>query len=243
MFHGLSRWTLNIIILACLVLIVWIEFADGNRENQPLEPLNLAPLPQQKWTHWNSLEGVSVYWQSLLSNRLIVIIKQEDQAKRYELDAIDWANGLKEEIEQRPKSAPASLTLMGPLNDQEMASASAYLISELTLLPLKQTDFDPDCQLDFAAGAYWWNMQMGKSLAAPAEINDSSLPSRAEWQEFRVQATKNIRRMLLNPDSAIDIKSELTYYQWPTGYLAKLYSGLGKAQKEAPLEYKACLQK
>ena len=44
MLQGLSRKSLNIIILVCLVVITWLNLAGGEDQEPPLEPLALPPL-------------------------------------------------------------------------------------------------------------------------------------------------------------------------------------------------------
>lgn len=239
MFHGLSRWTLNILIIVCLLIIVVIHFANQTNENQPLQPLELPPLPEQQWHRWQTYEGVEVSWQTHLSDSLVVAIATAKGTERFSVSSHDWTAELQTSLKILSKNKEGALVLLGPLNKEDMRNAAAFVINKIGLRAVADGQKNT-CRDRHPAGAVWWEAQGTEPTAAFLEEGFIS-PIREDWQAFRSKSAVGLREQWLNPESSVDIQLQVTYHQWPADYVAKLYQGLALSQKEAPLRYAECL--
>ncbi|TNC92647.1 MAG: hypothetical protein CSH36_03430 [Thalassolituus sp.] len=240
MLNGLSRRSLNVIIIGSMLLIVWINLRNSG-EDATLEPLTLAPLPAQQWQLWDSSEGVPLRWQTLRSDTLTIAISgAEGYRLHLSIPAENWASALKDAAPSLPAARAAGIALQGPLSDEEMRSSAAWLIHHLQLkAPLSRAG--QQCQLSYPAGAYWFNDQTNASWGTPAPVNGAALPDNAQWAGFREAATRSLRKDWLSPTRSIDIQSELAYHRWPENYLQALYQDLGSAQPDSAALYAACI--
>ncbi|MEK9766667.1 MAG: hypothetical protein VW274_09340, partial [Thalassolituus sp.] len=66
-------------------------------------------------------------------------------------------------------------------------------------------------------------------------------PAREEWQAFRSEELKQLRRQWLSEHGSIDIALDLAYHRAPDDYLERLYSDLATSQKSAPRALAECL--
>ena len=124
MFHGLSRRTLNALIIGCLLIITVINLSFTTDEDSPLEPVDAPPLADTGWHLWHSNKGVPVYWQATASSSLQISITGEDHyAFRTQVPASEWASHLATQITPIAAPRPAGLALQGPLTGVEMQQA------------------------------------------------------------------------------------------------------------------------
>ncbi|MEK9712090.1 MAG: hypothetical protein VW258_05960 [Thalassolituus sp.] len=126
MFHGLSRRTLNALIIGCLLIITAINLNELNKEDSPLEPINAAPLPDTGWKPWQTREGTLGIMQSVASDSVIIVIRsgQEDMAT-LALPAADWAESLKVNLSGLVVTEPAVAAIKGPLSASELLQGAA----------------------------------------------------------------------------------------------------------------------
>ena len=243
MFHGLSRRTLNALIIGCLLIITVINLSFTTDEDSPLEPLDAPPLADTGWHLWHSNKGVPVYWQATASSSLQISITGEDHyAFRTQVPASEWASHLATQITPIAAPRPAGLALQGPLTGVEMQQAASFIIQKLSLTtpdtPGKETS---SCQQAYPAGALWWNRERGAGVAQPAASGSKPAPTREAWASFRENEIKRLRREWLNPVSAIDIAAELAYHQRPEEYFLQLYQALAVSQRTEPEAFAQCL--
>ena len=256
MFHGLSRRTLNALIIGCLLIITYLNLSTTPDEDTPLEPLTLAPLPETGWHLWYSREGVPVYWQSNAEDSLRIAVQgDEDVSFKTRVNGQDWATALKARLMNSDSDFAAGIALQGPLSETELKQAASYLISTLQLTP-PPTRMS-ECRQQHPAGALWWNREQGKSTVSDVDLPASvlstgdaqaaiqpamqsqGLPDRDAWQAFRSGEAKRLRREWLSP-AAIDIAADLAYHRWPENDLKHLYQTLATAQRDAPHAFALC---
>ena len=243
MFHGLSRRTLNALIIGCLLIITVINLNFTTNEDTPLEPLDAPPLADTGWHLWHSNKGVPVYWQSTASaNMQIAVIGEDHYAFKTQVPASDWASHLATRITPTEHSRRAGLALQGPLTGVEMQQAASFLIQKLSLTaPETPAEKMTLCQQQHPAGALWWNREQGARAVQPASPGHKPIPTREEWAHFRQGEIKRLRREWLNPGSAIDIASELAYHQQAEDYFLTLYQALAVSQRTEPQAFSECL--
>lgn len=246
MFHGLSRTTLNILIIGCLLFIAGVHLLTRQNDQGPLPALTLPPLPQDHWQHWQNVGGVRVSWQARASDELhIRILREGSEQTDITLPVSDWGRTLVTQWPEPEHDSAASLIVTGPLDDTELRNIAAFVIRHQRLVAAEPASYA--CQLAHPAGAHWWNQQQQRSWAMPALLtsDDASagLPqSRDDWASFRETAARQLRRDLFDQQRSIDIYARVTYHQWPGDYLARLYSDLGQAQMTAPEAFADCWQ-
>lgn len=268
MFHGFSRRMLNVLIIGCLLIITWIQFGFQDNEETPLEPLHAPPLSDLGWHYWRSNENVPVAWQTFGHDQLHLVIQREKHEPLHlSLPLDNWASALSHALPRESNSTKGVVVLQGSADTATMQQAAAFVIRQLQLMPPEiQTN---NCQLEYLAGAYWWNHRTGNSLAEPAVVDrhshalsdtslsqgtsgankivpsniaqNTTLPTRDEWQSFRENAVHELRQKWLSPSAAIDIQAELAYHRWPETYFYDLYQDLATAQRTAPAAFVECL--
>ena len=256
MFHSFSRRMLNALIIGCLLIITWVQLGFNDNEDTPLERLSTAPLSDTGWHYWHSNENVPVVWQTLGADQLrVVVLRANDKPLHVSLPLSDWASVLSNALPQTTiSSVQGVVALQGAADKTTMQQAAAYIIRQLQLTPPNYQI--SECQLEHLAGAYWWNQQAGQSLAQPAEhfvinptgqrvltqsLQNPALPTRDEWQSFRVRSVRELRQTWLSSSAAIDIQAELAYHRWPETYFYDLYQDLTKARRTAPAAFAECL--
>lgn len=241
MFHGLSRTTLNILIIGCLLFIAGIHLLTRDNATDELPPLELSPLPADAWMTWYSSFGVAVRWQTRASDDLLVRIQgAEGETREFTLPADDWSRALVAEVTEPEQSIVAGLVLAGPLDHEELRNAAAFIVRQQKLVA-SQASLNL-CQVEHPAGAIWWNRQQQRDWTAEAVASGEPPQSREAWAEFRQQAARELRQDLFSNARTIDIYARLTYHQWPEDYLTALYNDLGQAQMTAPQAYADCRQ-
>lgn len=248
MFHGLSRRTLNAIIIGCLLIITYLNLTTTPTEDTPLEPLTLPPLPETGWHLWYSSEGVPVYWQSNAEDSLRIAIQgDEDVSFKTRVNGQDWATALKARLMNFDSDFAAGVALQGPLSETELKQAATYLIATLKLR--RPSEGSSKCRKQHPAGALWWNRQQGRSavrkVVLPVDnrtMNDDqndALPGRDTWQAFRSSESKRLRHEWLSPHG-IDMAADLAYHHWPEHDFNHLYQALATSQRNAPHAFALC---
>ena len=241
MFHGLSRTTLNILIIGCLLFITGVHLLTRDSDSDPLPPLTLPPLPADTWQLWHSTEGVAVRWQGRASEQLQVrILRDGGEVTDIALPVDGWSRALVEQLDEPEHESAAGLVLAVPMTDTELRNAAAFIIRQQKLVAPPWTQ--NLCQLENPAGAIWWNRQQQQGWTAEAEPGEVLPQSRSEWARFREDTAQQLRHDLFNLSRTIDIYAGLTYHQWPDGYLPGLYQDLAQAQMTAPGAYARCRQ-
>jgi len=244
MFHGLSRRTLNALIIGCLLVITAINLSELNKEDTPLEPIKAAPLPDTGWRSWQTREGALGILQTTASDSVSIIIRSGDETlAELNLPVSDWASNLTSGLPEISDAQPAVTAIRGPLSEDELLQIAAYLSDHLTLEP-PSAGYD-SCQQQFPAAALWLNRQQGAepfTLLNPVPTEAGlSWPDREQWQTFRSEELKTLRRQWLSDTGAIDIALDLAYHRAPDNYLERLYNDLATAQKSAPHNLVECL--
>ena len=241
MFHGLSRTTLNILIIGCLLFIAGIHLLTRDNTADELPPLELSPLPSDSWQTWYSSFGVAVRWQTRASDELQVRIQgAEGETREFSLPAQDWSRALVAEVSEPEQSIVASLVLAGPLDSEELRNAAAFIVRQQKLMA-SEASLNL-CQVEHPAGASWWNRQQQRDWTAEAVVSGDLPENREAWADFRQQSVRALRQDLFSNERTIDIYARLTYHQWPDDYLTALYKDLGQAQMTAPQAYADCRQ-
>ena len=246
MFHGLSRTTLNILIIGCLLFIAGVHLLTRQNDQDPLPDLTLPPLPQDHWKHWQNVGGVQVSWQARASDELhIRILREGTEPTNLTLPVSDWGRALVTDWPEPDEAAAASLIVTGPLDDSELRNIAAFIIRQQRLVATEAVA--ATCQLAHPAGAHWWNAQQQLSWATPTQLATTDLASglpqsRDDWASFREAAARQLRRDLFDQQRSIDIFARVSYHQWPEDYLARLYADLGQAQMTAPQAFADCWQ-
>jgi len=240
MLQGLSRKTLNIIILVCLVAVVWLNMA-GKHPDQPIpEPLKLPPLHNDGWRNWNNQEQVTVLLHAggTIDGGTLVI-RSAEQNLHITLPASDWSISLYAALKTAPSDQPAAILISGPWSDNEKQAIAALVIREQKLLPLQQithsTELWPACVRNHLPGSLWLAQQQGLEWQQlgqlPLQLNpDTVLPSQQEWEVWRLQQSRELRRHWQDEQSQIDIQADLAYHRLPTQAYSDLYLALADAQ-------------
>jgi len=242
MFHGLSRRTLNALIIGCLLIITTINLSMKNSEDTPLEAIKAAPLPANVWIRWQTHEGGTGVMQSSASEQLTIIVRgHEKDLMTLTLSPDRWADDLKQQASGKQVTEPAVVAIKGPLNEPEMHQLAAWISAELNLQPPAQSY--SQCQLAYPAAALWWNRQKDQpAFSAVQTMPPEQWPAREEWQVFRSEELKQLRRQWLSEHGSIDIALDLAYHRAPDDYLERLYRDLATAQKTAPQAMAECLK-
>lgn len=244
MFQGLSRRTLNALIIVCLLIITGINLGFRTDEDTPLEPVDAAPLADTGWHRWQSREGIPVYWQASAGDTLNVVVSGDRQySLRTGVDASNWAEALSQsDLGTAGPARSAAIALQGPLTGDEMQQAAAFIIRRLSLTAPPRNTYK--CQLEFPAGALWYARLQGLGVAAPVSVATKDMkqaaPTRDDWQTFRQSEIKRMRSEWLSASAAIDIAADLAYHRWPENYYSALYQALAQSQRTAPLDFATC---
>ena len=255
-----SRRTLNIIIVACVAVVAWLQLTltptPESLEQQPLADLPLAPLPEVSWHHWHSQEGIAVYWQqtSLPQGHIRAI----DAAGHYQdiaLAAQQWQTTLTQKRPSISQQQTTALLLQGPWQPADFQAIAAWLISSAQLVAAaenqqaqrQQSDYQPQdsCERNYPVAASWfrdgWPIAT-THLAAPQAILSRPLPKRQQWQQFRQQQSQQLRQQWLSHAGQLDIQSHIAYHRLPSDYYPTLYRALAQRQKTAARDYLSCRQ-
>ena len=248
--YGLSRTTLNVIIFLCLLLISWIHLGNRNEEDQPLETLALPALTDAGWQLWPNAEQVTVWLRAGGTlNGGWLALQSEQELWRQMLPASDWLPALQQHLQDMPSDTPAVVLISGPWPQAEQALLAAWLIRERRLQQQPETTTNwPVCVRDHMAGALWLGQQLGLDwsvlAAVPgtlASIPVPTLPTRAEWAQWRLEQSRQLRQQWQDESGQIDIQAALAYHRLPADTYQQLYSALSDAQKTAPAALLACL--
>ena len=250
MLHGLSRTTLNIIIFLCLLLISWIHLGGRDAEEQPLEALPLPELSPAGWNLWPNAEQVPVWLRAggtLDGGRLQ--LRSQHGAQTLTLPAQNWLPALQQALPTLAQNVPAVMLISGPWPVGEQSLMAAFLIREQHLQPLAQAVNDwPDCLRAHPAGTLWLGQQFGLDwsvlAALPGTLASSpvpTLPTRAEWAQWRLEKSRQLRQQWQEEQGQIDIQATLAYHRLPADTYQLLYNALRDAQKTAPAALLACL--
>lgn len=250
MFHGLSRTTLNIIVFLCLLLISWIHLSGRDAEEQPLEALHLPELSAAGWSFWPNTEQVSVWLRpgGTIEGGWLTLRSQQG-TQQLSLPANDWLPTLQQALPSLPHNLPAVVLLSGPWPTSEQQLMAAFLIREQHLQPLTRAVNDwPACMREHPAGALWLGQQLGLDwnvlAALPGTLASSlvpTLPTRAEWAQWRLQHSRQLRQQWQDEQGQIDIQAALAYHRLPADTYQLLYNALSDAQKTAPATTLNCL--
>ena len=236
-----SRRTLNIIIIVCLAVVSWIHLGQSDPEMEPLEALNLPMLHDSDWQTWLSQEGVAVKWQPVSQPQGIARVVFANQTQLdIPLDAQQWSTELKALAAKKASHDTLVILLQGPWGKTEMQGIAAFLIQRWQLQPhtLPIPSAITHCEQHFAAGSLWFRNHWIHS--GPIDL-EKPLPNRQQWQDFRLQQTRELRQQWLSPAGQLDIQTDIAYHRPPSDYYQSLYQALGDSQKFAADDYLNCL--
>lgn len=238
-----SRRTLNIIIFCCLGIISWIHLGGTDPEIEPLEPLNLPALNTSHWQSWQSREGVRSYHQQVSAEQGQLRLIMQDKQINWSLPAQDWSQALQQHLAEITTTQPLSaqtLLLQGPWSEQEMQLISAYLIDQMALSATGKPSMHlSQCEQRHPAGSLWFRQHW--SSTADLDLT-KGLPKREQWQDFRLQQTRQLRQQWLSNAGQLDIQTDIAYHRPPAHYYQQLYQQLGDSQKTAAQDYLSCKQ-
>ncbi|MAY01052.1 MAG: hypothetical protein CMI08_17960 [Oceanospirillaceae bacterium] len=251
MLQGLSRKTLNIIILVCLVAITWLQLMGKEDEQAALEPLKLPPLHDAGWQSWANSEGVSVWFQSggTIDGGTLVIRGAHNSSTHLTLPAASWTIPLHQGLATAPSEEPAVILINGPWSDIEKQAMAALIIREQKLQPMPTTTESwQTCIRQHLPGALWLAQQQGMEWQQlgqlPQQLSGRPLqaPELQEWAVWRLQQSRELRRNWQDEQTRIDIQADLAYHRLPAGTYADLYTSLADAYPQDVTQAVDCLR-
>ncbi|MAD45412.1 MAG: hypothetical protein CMH98_10430 [Oceanospirillaceae bacterium] len=249
MLQGLSRKSLNIIILVCLVVITWLNLAGGEDQEPPLEPLALPPLHDPQWQIWPNNEGVTVLLRAggTIKGGTLAI-RGAEQTQQIALPNASWTIPLYRALDTAPAEEPAALLISGPWPASEKQAMAALVIREQKLQPLATTTESwPQCIRSHMPGALWLAQQQGKDWQQLGQLADDPAatgitpPAQQAWAVWRLQQSRELRRRWQNEQTQIDIQADLAYHRLPFQAYSQLYESLADARPGEVRQVQNCL--
>lgn len=248
--HGLSRTSLNIIIVVCLIVISWIHLSGDDADETLLEPLQQPALYDPHWQSWPNAEQVTVLLRrggTTAGGR--VVLRNASGHRHFDLPADNWTIPLQQQLTGLHQALPGVILVSGPWSDLEQQAIAALLIRELQIQPLPpSSELWPACLSNHLPGALWLAQQAGLSWQtlkqlpqALAQQAPPLLPGQQQWADWRLQQSRTLRRHWQDDGTQIDIQADLAYHRLPENAYRSVYDALADAQKSDVAAALSCL--